>query len=104
MIIWKSLVGDCLQCVKQPTNKVDNNSVTVVRTNSHGKEEMVGHVQQKSRWLYTCFYPFPIALCTSLHMGNASTMEVNTDWKSLQIYIFMDLKRSLNWLKNKIKI
>ena len=29
-------------------------------------------------------------------------MEVNTDWKSLRIFIFMDLKRPLNWLKNKM--
>ena len=27
------LVGDCLQCVKEPTNKVDKNAVAVVRTN-----------------------------------------------------------------------
>ena len=29
-------------------------------------------------------------------------MEVNTDWKSLPISIFMCLKRPLNWLKIKI--
>ena len=48
MIIWKSLVGECLQCVKGPNNEVDKNTVAVVRTNSYCKEEMVGHVQQKS--------------------------------------------------------
>ena len=26
------------------------------------------------------------------------------NWKYLQIFIFMDLKSSLNWLKNKITI
>ena len=36
-----------------------------------------------------------------LRLGNASTMEVNTDWKSLQIFIFIDFKRPLNWLKMK---
>ena len=44
MIIWKSLVGECLQCVKEPTNEVEKNAFTVVRTNSHCKEEVVGHV------------------------------------------------------------
>ena len=37
---------------------------------------------------------------TSLLLGNVSNMEMNTDQKSLQI--FMDLKRPLNWLKNQI--
>ena len=47
MIIWKPLVGKCLQCVKEQTNEVDKNVVAVVRANSHCKE-VVGHVQQKS--------------------------------------------------------
>ena len=48
-IIWKSLVGKCLQCVKETTNsKVDKNVLVMVRANSHGKGEVIGHVQQKS--------------------------------------------------------
>ena len=46
MIIWKPLIGECLQCVTQTTNKVDKNAVTVVRTKSQCKEA-VGHLQQK---------------------------------------------------------
>ena len=44
MIIWKPLVGNWLQDVKESTNKVDKNAVAVVRTNSYCKEEVVGHV------------------------------------------------------------
>ena len=47
MIIWKLLVGQCLQYVKESTNEVDKNAVAAVCTNSHCKEEVVGHVQQK---------------------------------------------------------
>ena len=47
-IIWKPLVGKCLQCVKKQTNEVDKNADAVVHSNSHCKEEMVGHLQQKS--------------------------------------------------------
>ena len=38
-------------------------------------------------------------------MENMSALEINMDWKSRQIYnpyVFIDLKRSLNWLKSKI--
>ena len=48
MIIWKPLVGKCLQYVKHSTIEVAKNIVAVVRTNSQCKEEIVRHVQQKS--------------------------------------------------------
>ena len=102
MIIWKPLVCECLQYVKKPADEVDKNGVAVVRANSHYKQEVVGHEQQKYPLLHPCFYPCPIVLWTSLRLGNWLTMEVNTDWKSLPISIFMCLKRPLNWLKIKI--
>ena len=40
------MVGECLQCVKEPSKEVDKNAVAVIRTNSHCKEEVVGHWQQ----------------------------------------------------------
>ena len=102
MFIWwlGSHGWRCLQCMKENTNKVEKN--VVVRTNCHCKEEFVGPVQEKSQWLNLCFYLCPAALWTSLQLGNASTMEVNTDWKSLRILIFMGLKRPLNSLKNEV--
>ena len=42
---WKPLVGVCLQCVKEPTNKVNKDGVVMVGSNSHCKEEVVGHMQ-----------------------------------------------------------
>ena len=48
MIIWRALVGECLQCTKDPTNKVGKNAFAVVRANSYCKGEVVGHVKQKS--------------------------------------------------------
>ena len=38
MIIWKPLVGECLQCLKERTNEKDKNAVAIVRINSHYKE------------------------------------------------------------------
>ena len=48
MIIWKPLAGEYLQRVKEPPKKVYKNAFSLVRTNSHCKEEVVAHVQQKS--------------------------------------------------------
>ena len=43
----EATVGECLQCMKENTNKVEEN--VVVRTNCHCKEEFVGPVQEKSQ-------------------------------------------------------
>ena len=48
MINCKPLVGKCLQGMKEPNNEMDNNAVVVVPTNSHCKDEVFGHAQQKS--------------------------------------------------------
>lgn len=82
------------KCVKEQTKKVDMNVVAVVYTNCHSKEAVIGHVPEKSPGLYPCFYPCSVAHWTSLQLGSASTMEVNTAR-------FMDLKRTLKWLKIK---
>ena len=102
MIIWKLLVSECLQCMKDLISEVEKNAIAVVYTNSHYKGELVGHVQQKPPWLYQRFYAYPVALWISLELGNASTREVNTYWKYQRIFIFMYLKKPLNWLKNEI--
>ena len=47
-MIWKPLVGECLQGVKEPANQVDKNAVVVAGNNSHCKEEVLGYVQHKS--------------------------------------------------------
>ena len=54
MIIWKPLVGEYLQCVKEPTNTEDKNPVAVVHTNSHYKKGWLAICNT-----YPCFYPCP---------------------------------------------
>ena len=55
---------------------------------------------------YITFYnykkPITVNQLTSLQLENTSIIEMNINWKFLQIYnpyIFMELKRPLNWLK-----
>ena len=72
--------------MKVPINKVDKKAVSLVRTNSHGKGDVVVHEQQKFLVLYPYFYPCSIALWTSLRLENTSTIEMNTDWKFLNFH------------------
>ena len=57
-----------------------------------------------SRSLHDCIYvssSIPMALWTSLPLGNASTMNLNAYRKSLMNFIFVNLKRPSNYHKNK---
>ena len=44
LLIWETLLGECLKCVKEPTNEVDKHAVAVVHINSLSKEVVIGHV------------------------------------------------------------
>ena len=83
----------------EPT-KVDKNPAAVVWINSHCTEKVVGHVQHCTCIIVSWFYPCPIALWTSLQIRN---MEVNRDWKSLWIFIFIDLFQLIYFSSSKIR-
>ena len=72
--------------MKEPIKKVDKNAVSLVHTSSHCKGEVVVHVQQKFPLLYPYFYSCLIVIWTSLLLEIMSTIEMNTDWKSLHFY------------------
>ena len=71
MNIWKPLVGECLKCVKEPTNEVDKNAAVrkhaVVRINSLSKEVFVGHVPKFTFIIVSMFLPL---------LGCTQSMEV----------------------------
>ena len=46
LLIWETLLGECLKCVKEPTKEVDKHAVAVVRINCLSKEVVVGHVSK----------------------------------------------------------
>ena len=43
-VIWNPLICEYLQCVKEPVKEVHKSAVSVVRTDSHCKDEVVGYV------------------------------------------------------------
>ena len=43
MDIWNPRIGEILKCKREPTNDVDKHAVAIMRSNSLGKEKVVGH-------------------------------------------------------------
>ena len=95
MKIWKLLVDECLQCVIELINGVNNNAAFVVRTNSLCKREVVGHVQQISM---TVSMSLSLPHCT---MGIFATGKRFNHRVEYVLEIFLYLRRSLNWLKKE---
>ena len=46
MDIWNPLLREILNCKQDPINKLDKHAVAIMRSNSLGKESVVGHVSQ----------------------------------------------------------
>ena len=59
MNIWELLLGDCLKCVKEPTNQVDKHAVAVVRINYLSEEIVVGHVPMFISMIASMFLTLP---------------------------------------------
>ena len=74
MIIWKPLVGKCLQCVKQPTNELDKNVIDVVLTNSHCEKRWLAMC---SRSLLDCIH---VSIPAPLHFGYHGDCEMRRSW------------------------
>ena len=99
MIIWKPLVGECLQCVKEPINKVEKNTVAVACINSYCKEEPICNIN-----LHDSIYVLSLPHCAldifvtgkRVNHGAEDRLEI------LANVISMDLKMPLNWIKHEI--
>ena len=46
MDIWNALMGEILKSKQEQTNEVDKHAVVIMRSNSLGKESVVGHFPQ----------------------------------------------------------
>ena len=44
--IWNPLIGEILKCKRELTNEVDKHAVTIMRSNSLGKESVVRQIAQ----------------------------------------------------------
>ena len=58
-MIWKSLVGMFLQCVKERANEVGKNNNTVICTTFYCKEELVCHMPQNISVIVSMFLSSP---------------------------------------------
>ena len=59
MKVWRPLLGEFLFGKKETSNGVDKNAVTVIRLNSCGREEVVGHAPQNISKLIPLYLSLP---------------------------------------------
>ena len=88
MIIWKPVVGEYLQRVKEPRNEVDKTVFSLVRTNSHCKGEVVV--------LYRCFDLDTFATGKRVNHRDEYGLEIPTN---LQFLNFHDSEKAIKLAK-----
>ena len=55
MDIWNPVIGEILKCKREPTNEVDKHAVTIMCSDSLGKESVVGtHSSQYFEIFHPC--------------------------------------------------
>ena len=79
LLIWEALLGECLKCVKEPTNKVDKHAVTVVHINSLSKEVVDGHVPKFISMTVSMFLSLPGCTLSIEVTENVSVVKQVTD-------------------------
>ena len=59
MAIWTPFIVESLLCKHEPDNIVDKNAVAIIRTDSMGKDSVVGHLPENISKLCTLFLKVP---------------------------------------------
>ena len=102
MNIWKPLLGECLKCVKEPTNEGDKHAVAVVRINSLGKEVVVGHMPKFISMIASMF--LSLSWCTLSIEGTGKGVNRGAGY-GLEIpakFHFYGPENAIVWIRSKI--
>ena len=102
MTIWTPLIGESLLCKHEPANIVDKNAVAIIRTDSMGKDSVVGHLPENISKLCTLFLKVPNtgirARVTGkrLNRGGGYGLEIPV------VYEFVGPAKFVEWVKGKL--
>ena len=92
-----------LKCRQKPSNEVDKNTVSIIRSDSWEKETIVGHVPQNISKTCSMFLKAPNTSIEvqvagkRLNCGGGYGLEIPV------IYRFYDQKKLMNWSIKKIE-
>ena len=103
MDIWNPLIGMILKCKWEPTNEVDKHAVAIMRSNSLGKESVIGHIPENVSkfslmFLMTLFTSIEVEVVgKNLNHGGGHGLETPIK------YCFYGLEKIVQWLTKKLK-
>ena len=101
MNIWEPLLGECLKCVKEPTNEFDKHAVAVVCIDSLSKEAVVGHVPKFIFMIVSMFLSLPGCTCdqkTRKHVNRGAGYKL----KIPANFHFYGPENAIVWIRSKI--
>ena len=102
MKVFSPLLGQCLFGKKEPSNGVDKNSVTVIRLNSCGKEEMVGHPAQNISKVISLYLSLPNFSLELEVTGKRVSRGGGYGLKIPARFCFYGPEKSTQWLETRL--
>ena len=103
MDIWNPLIGEILKCKREPTNEVYKHAVPTMRSNSLGKELVVGYIPQNILKISSMLLMIPSpsieveVVSKRLNPGDGYGMEIPVEYR------FYDQENIVQWLTKKLK-
>ena len=102
MNIWTPLIGESLLCRKEPDNPVDKNAIAIVRTDSIGKETVVGHLPENIAKLCFLFLKVPYTSIKAEVTGKRVNRGGGYGLEVPVIYYFTGPGKLIDWAKEKL--
>ena len=103
MNIWNPLIGEILKCKREPTNEVDKHAVSIMRSDSLGKESVVGHIPHSISKFSSMFLTIPSTaievevLGKRLNRGGGYGLEIPVKYR------YYGQEKLIQWLSKKLE-
>ena len=104
MNIWTPLIGESLICRKESDNPIDENAIAIIKTDSVGKETVVGHLPENIAKLCFLFLKVPFTSIKAEVTGKRVNRGGGYGLEMPVIYYFSGPRKLIDWTKEKLKI
>ena len=102
MNIWSPLIGEILNCKREPSNEVDKYAVAIIRKDSWENESIVGHVPENISKCCSMFLTIPNTAIEVQVVGKRVNRGGGYGLEIPVIYRFFGAERLVKWLDKKI--
>ena len=104
MDIWNPAIGEILKCKREPTNEVDKHAVTIMCSDSLGKESVVGHIPHNISKFSSMFLTIPSTVIKVEVLGKRVNRGSGYGLEIPVKYRYYGQEKLIQWLAKKLEV